>query len=659
MPLKRLYPNLLIIHLLDAALIVLSIYASYLFRFEFDIPSSFEDNLQQIIPIVIFTKLAVFHFFDLYRGMWRYTSINDLLNIIKAAVSSSVILISGLLLLTRFQGFSRAVFLIDIGFTIILIGGMRLFIRFYFERFGGGQPDIGFTDILRQLFNRGNATRKHLLIIGAGNCSEKLYREIRENTDLGYRVVGFLDDNPVKWGMKIHGLPVLGAIDRIETVQREHLVEEAIIAIPSADAQQMRRIVKLCAESGVTFKTVPSYAELINGSVSIKEIRDVAYRDLLGREVVQLAEDRIRAYLTGDHIMVTGAGGSIGAELCRQVGRFAPQRIVLFERAESPLFEIEIELRARYPQIEIISVLGDVCDASLLRVTMDRFRPRTIFHAAAYKHVPMLEAQPWKAVDNNIIGTLRLIEATLEYPVDRFVFVSTDKAVRPVNVMGASKRVSERMLTCQATRPNAPTKFMIVRFGNVVGSVGSVVPLFKKQIAAGGPVTVTHPEATRFFMTIPEACQLILQAGAMGQGGEIFFLDMGTAVKIDEMARDLIKLSGFEPEADIPVEYIGLRPGEKLHEELISADDSLMPTAHDKIQVLEASACNLQELQRSIDELIEVSQAREAMPIKYKLMEIVPDYEPFEDDSGMRPPDEPPNESRRSDRQSQARTANN
>ena len=643
MPRRRFYPNLLIIQLLDAALIVLSIYASYQFRFEFDVPAYFQANLQQIIPVVVFTKLAVFHFFDLYRGMWRYTSINDLLNIIKASVSSSLILISGILLLTRFQGFSRSVFLIDIGFTIILIGGLRLFIRFYFERFGNGQTDIGFTDVLRQLFVRGNTARKHLLIIGAGDCSEKLYREIRDNADLGYRVIGFLDDDPVKWGMKIHGLPVLGAIDRIETVQSEHLVEEAIIAIPSADSQQMRRIIKLCADSGVTFKTVPSYAELINGSVSIKEIRDVAYRDLLGREVVQLSEDRIRAYLTGDHIMVTGAGGSIGSELCRQVARFAPQRIVLFERAESPLFDIETELRSRYPQIEIVPVLGDVCDAGLLAATMNKFRPRTIFHAAAYKHVPMLEAQPWKAVDNNILGTLRLIEAALEHPVDRFVFVSTDKAVRPVNVMGASKRVSERWLTCQASRQSLSTKFMIVRFGNVVGSVGSVVPLFKKQIAAGGPVTVTHPEATRFFMTIPEACQLILQAGAMGQGGETFCLDMGTAVKIDEMARDLIKLSGFEPEADIPIEYTGLRQGEKLHEELITEDENLIPTEHDKIRMLKAQACNLQELKETIEELIDISQTREARSIRHKLMEIVPDYKPFEGTAGMPQPKERPN----------------
>ena len=628
MPRFRLYPNLLIIQILDAALITLSLCAAHLFRFEFDIPAAFQARMMMMIPVVIITKLTVFHFFDLYRGMWRYTSINDLFNIIKASATSSLLLITGILLMTQFKGFSRSVFLMDASFTILLVGGFRLLIRFFFERIGGGQTNLRFTDLLKQLAQRDKLKRKHLLIIGGGDCGEKLYREIRSNEDLGYRIIGFLDDHPNKWGMKIHGSPVLGPIDKIASVCREHLVSEVIIAIPSADSRQMRRIVKLCADSGVAFKTVPSYSELINGSVSIKEIRDVAYRDLLGREVVQLAEDRIRAYLTGDDIMVTGAGGSIGAELCRQVARFKPRRIVLFERAESPLFDIESELQRRDPRIEVIPVLGDVCDTHLLGDTMRKYRPRTIFHAAAYKHVPMLESQPWKAIDNNILGTHCLIEAAIDHAVDRFVFVSTDKAVRPVNVMGASKRVSERLLTCHATSHASTTKFMIVRFGNVVGSVGSVVPLFQKQIAAGGPVTVTHPEATRFFMTIPEACQLILQAGAMGQGGEIFFLDMGTAVRIDDMARDLIKLSGFEPEADIPIEYIGLRPGEKLHEELITEDENLMSTAHEKIQVLKSQACDLEGLRQAIDELVEISQLREASPIRLKLMEIVPDYKP-------------------------------
>jgi FlaA1/EpsC-like NDP-sugar epimerase len=619
---------LIVIHLLDAVLIGLSLYGAHLFRFEFSIPPSFQSRLLHILPFVLVTKIAAFHFFDLYRGMWRYTSISDLMNLIKAALVSSLILISGILLLTRFQGFSRSVFLIDTGFTIILIGGLRLFIRFYFEKFGNSQPDIRFTDVMRQLFSRRQTIRVHLLIIGAGNCGEKLYREIRDNADLGYRVIGFLDDNAAKWGMKIHGLPVLGAIDRVESVCREHLVKEAIIAIPSADAQQMRRIVKLCADSGVKFKTVPSYAELINGRVSIKEIRDIAYRDLLGREVVQLAEDHISAYLSGAAIMVTGAGGSIGSELCRQVCRFNPHRIVLFDRAESPLFDIEIELRTRYPDLEIVPVLGDVCDAGLLDTIMQRHRPRTLFHAAAYKHVPMLETQPWKAVDNNIVGTLCMAKAARKHDVDRFVFVSTDKAVNPINVMGASKRVSEKLLTCHDADGSFATKFMIVRFGNVVGSVGSVVPLFKKQIAAGGPVTVTHPEATRYFMTIPEACQLILQAGAMGAGGEIFILDMGKAVKIDDMARDLISLSGFEPEVDIPIEYIGLRAGEKLHEVLSEEDETLLATSHPKILMTKTESCDLHHLKKQIDELVTICRRRSSDEIRHMLKAIIPEYAP-------------------------------
>jgi FlaA1/EpsC-like NDP-sugar epimerase len=628
MSFKQFYPNLLIIHLLDAGMIILSIYASFLFRFEFDIPPFFASKLWQMLPVVVGVKLTVFHFFDLYRGMWRYTSVNDLLNTIKASVVSSLILITVILLLTRFQGYSRAVFLIDTGFTIILVGGVRLLIRFYFEKFGNGQPDIRFADVLRQLINRRQSRHKHLLIIGAGNCGEKLYREIRDNAGLGYRVIGFLDDNPVKWGMKIHGLPVLGPIDRLETVCRQHLAQEIIIAIPSANRPQMRRIVELCTQSGVTFKTVPSYAELINGRLSIKEIRDVAYRDLLGRDVVNLDQAAIQSCLTGDDIMVTGAGGSIGSELCRQAARFEPRRIVLFERAESPLFDIEFELRTRYPHLEVVPVLGDVCDAGLLEATMNRYPPRTIFHAAAYKHVPMLEGQPWKAVDNNIVGTLRMVDAAHRFRVDRFVFVSTDKAVNPVNVMGASKRISEKLLTCHDASASTATKFMIVRFGNVVGSVGSVVPLFRKQIATGGPVTVTHPEASRYFMTIPEACQLILQAGAMGAGGEIFILDMGKAVKIDDMARDLIKLSGFDPEVDIPIEYTGLRPGEKLHEELRAADENAVSTTHQKIMVIKNDACDLRGLEHQIDELVALCRHKDGAVIRNKLETIIPEYNP-------------------------------
>ncbi|MCK4825394.1 polysaccharide biosynthesis protein, partial [bacterium] len=374
------------------------------------------------------------------------------------------------------------------------------------------------------------------------------------------------------------------------------------------------------------FKTIPGIGELINGQVTVNTIREVDYRDLLGREVVKLDEDKIGSYLQGQCVIVTGAGGSIGSELCRQICRFKPDRIVLYERAESPLYEIDHELKQNFGDINTIPLLADIQDKKQLEKTFKAYSPQTVFHAAAYKHVPMLETQPWKAVDNNIQGTANLIEITNKFNVERFVFVSTDKAVRPANVMGASKRVAEMLVQSQNGCGLSHTKFMTVRFGNVVGSVGSVIPLFKKQIKRGGPVTVTHPEVTRYFMTIPEACQLILQAGAMGRGGEIFLFDMGTSIKIDDMARDLIRLSGFEPEEDIKVEYIGLRPGEKLYEELIIEGEDIVPTTHDKIMALKGTECNLQLLNGKIDILTKIAEDHEIEKIKAKLQEIVPEY---------------------------------
>jgi len=434
------------------------------------------------------------------------------------------------------------------------------------------------------------------LIIGAGDCGEKIFREIRDNARLQYNVVGFLDDNPVKVGMKIHGIPVLSDIRAIETAGQKVNAEEALIAIPSANSKEIRRIVEICDESGLKFKTIPGMGELINGKVSVNAIREVAYRDLLGREIINLEEEKIGALLKDQNILVTGAGGSIGSELCRQICRFEPEKIILFERAESPLHAIELELKHNFKNVKVGSVLADIQDVNQIEKAFESNRPHIVFHAAAYKHVPMLELLPWKAIDNNVFGTKNLIEVSVKSNVERFVFVSTDKAVRPANVMGASKRLSEMLVQGQNGCGQSDTKFMIVRFGNVVGSVGSVVPLFKKQIQKGGPVTVTHPEVTRFFMTIPEACQLILQAGAMGNGGEIFILDMGTPIKISDMARDLIRLSGFEPDVDIKIEYIGLRPGEKLYEELITEGENIVPTRHKKIMVLKGIECDLQPI---------------------------------------------------------------
>jgi FlaA1/EpsC-like NDP-sugar epimerase len=627
---KILYKNFILVFCIDILLVVFSIYAAYLLRFNFEMPDFMLKMFIRILPVLLLIKISCFYFFNLYRGMWRYTSVNDLLNIIKACAVSSLLVVAYILFSSRFIGVSRTVFIIDWGITVLLIGGFRLCVRFYFEYFTG--DSIG--EILSRFFGRLLKTRAvdktRLLIIGAGDCGEKIYRELRGNPNLKYNVVGFLDDNPVKLGKKIHGIPVVGSVEDISVIAKRLNAEEILIAIPSANAENMRRIVELCKESGIKFKTVPAMNELLNGKISVNSIRKVFYQDLLCRDVVKLDEEKIGYYLQGETILITGAGGSIGSELCKQVCRFNPSRVILYEIAESPLYEIDLALKKRFKGIEIIPFLADIRNKKQIEVVFEQYKPDIVFHAAAYKHVPMLERHPWKAVENNIAGTLNLLEVTKQFSPKKFVFVSTDKAVRPTNVMGASKRISEMLLQSQSEDTLCKTRFIAVRFGNVLGSVGSVAPLFKKQIKEGGPVTVTDPEVTRFFMTIPEACQLILQAGAMGQGNEIFILDMGTSIKIADMARDLISLSGFEADVDIKIEYVGLRPGEKLHEELITKGENIVSTAHEKIMVLkpDGSWKGKQRLLKGIEDLYTLADRYDAQGIRKKLCEIVPEYKP-------------------------------
>ena len=628
MKFRIFYKNFLIVFFADVLLLAAAFIGSYLIRFEFNIPLFFLSLLKRMLPWVVLAKLSCFYFFGLYRGMWRYTSIADLLNIIKASTVATLLIVSLILFKSRFIGHSRSVFLIDWCLTILFICGFRLSVRLFFEYFSKEQPSP--TDFLSafKLLAKRKRDGKNLIIIGAGDCGEKIYREIHDNASLQYNVVGFLDDSQNKVGRTIHGIPVLGRIEDITAVVKRVKADEGLIAIPSAQGKQMRRIVDLCKSSGISFKTVPGYGELINGRVTVKAIRDVAYRDLLGREIIKLDEIGIDAYIQGQTMLVTGAGGSIGSELCRQICRFRPKSIILYERAESPLYEIELELKQNFGDVKVVTLLADIQDKQQLEKAFEAYKPQTVFHAAAYKHVPLLELQPWKAIDNNIQGTANIVEITNKFNVERFVFVSSNKAVRPANVMGASKRVAEMLVQSQNGCGLSNTKFMIVRFGNVVGSVGSVVPLFKKQIEKGGPVTVTHPEVTRYFMTIPEACQLILQASAMGIGGEIFLLDMGTSIKIDDMARDLIRLSGFEPDVDIKIEYIGLRPGEKLYEELIIEGEDVVPTSHEKILVLKGTECDMQLLNGKIDELAKIAENQEVEKIKAEFKEIVPEYKP-------------------------------
>ena len=626
---RQLYNNFFVILGIDALILVFAFYAAHLIRFEFAIPDYYYYYFIRMLPFVLIIKMVSFYFFDLYSGMWRYTSIMDILNLIKAATVSSLIIICLILYFTRFFNISRSVFVVDWFLTIFLMSGFRMLFRLYYDKHVSNDNFWKVTtQAIFQPLKKKEPASKKLLIIGAGDCGEKIYREITNNKSLLYNVIGFLDDDSAKLGKKIHGVPVLGNINNIQLIAKKNKADEALIAIPSANTRQMRKILAYCKDSRIKFQTIPGYGELINGKVTVNAIREVAYIDLLGRDPIELDKKQIGSYLKGQSVLVTGAGGSIGSELCRQICRFNPEKLVLYERAESPLYDIELELKQRFSHITFVPLLADIQDSAQIKRAFKSFKPKTVFHAAAYKHVPMLELQPWKAIENNIRGTINLVDLANDYNIERFVFVSTDKAVRPANIMGASKRVAEMLVQSQNGCGLSGTKYMIVRFGNVVGSVGSVVPLFKKQIKKGGPVTVTHPDVTRYFMTIPEACQLILQAGAMGSGGEIFLFDMGTPIKIADMARDLIRLSGFVPEEDIKIEYIGLRPGEKLYEELITSDEGIISTSHEKIMVIKGAECDLTVLNNKINELEISADEQNTKKIKAELQEIVPEYRP-------------------------------
>jgi FlaA1/EpsC-like NDP-sugar epimerase len=603
---------------LDALLVAGAHLSAYALRFEGDIPPWQWENLERTLPFLLAVKLIAFYAFSLYRGLWRYTGIVDLQNVIKAASAATAILALAILFLYRFQGFSRSVFILDWGLTIFLVGGVRISARVFTTNHIGDLLSFGrYKDPSRK-------ARKRLLIIGAGDAGEKFLREILDNPRVHYQPVGFLDDDPRKKSKAIHGIPVLGAVGDIGDIPAAY--DEILIAIPSARGDEMRRVVVACERTGKRYRTIPKIGELIEGRITVNTIREVSMEDLIGREKVQLDEDRISAFLQRKRVLITGAGGSIGSELVRQICRYRPESLVLMDFSEFNLYRIEMDCRRRRVGTPVEVCLADIRDRDLMMRVFARHKPDIVFHAAAYKHVPMQELHPGEAVKANVLGTRNLVEAARQNGVTHFVLVSTDKAVRPANVMGASKRVAEMIV--QSADKEGATRFMAVRFGNVIGSSGSVIPLFQQQIAQGGPVTVTHPDITRFFMSIPEAAQLILQAGAMGEGGEIFILDMGEPVRIADMARDLIRLNGLEPDRDIAIEFIGLRPGEKLYEELITVGEGIVHTGHSKVLVLRGMPGDREALNARVDRLGEIARAPDAGRLKEALKELIPEYEP-------------------------------
>ncbi len=641
-------PKFWIILGLDIFLLVLAHYLAYAIRFESMLRESQLHQFFTLLPLLLIIKVTLFYIAGLYRGMWRYTSLHDVINIFLVSLIASFTIVSLLLFGNRFAGFSRSVFILDFCFSFGFIALHRIGIRYLYQKIDGFRHLMPWED---------SPEKKRLLLIGSGDAAEKVLRELQDNPTISYTAVGLVDDNPMKIGMKLHGVPVIGLIEDLKEHARRTMAQEVLITMMTIDGVQMRRVTSQCQSAQLPFKVLPGLGELIDGRVSIKNIRDISYKDLLGREEVHLNMGKIGAYLTGKTVLITGAGGSIGSELCRQAIRFAPDLLVLYDCSEENLYNVQMELRHEHANVHTETVLGNVQDLRLLNSVLRQHRPSVVFHTAAYKHVPLVERNPWQAVENNIFSSQLLMEASIHYGVERFVLVSTDKAVRPTNVMGASKRVTEllmlaynqhcwdgsfspiwqhlqaetpSMTSAPATKPlTHTTRFMGVRFGNVLGSSGSVIPLFKRQIERGGPVTVTHPEVTRYFMSAEEAAQLILQSGSMGEGGEIFILKMGEPIKIDQMARELIKLTGREPETEIEIRYIGLRAGEKLYEELITEGEGIISTYHEKIMVLrgeEHVSCQLmrQQLQR----LHSCAKNLDSQGIKEMLHRMVPEYTP-------------------------------
>jgi len=602
----------------DVVMIVASLLLAFSLRYDFRIPATSLTGLGVYLLWALPVKLSVFYLFGLYRGMYRYTSIWDLVNVGKATVTAALIINSVFLIVPLFRVIPPAILFLDFILTAGLIALVRLSVRMYFSRAVVAVPmkrkeEIGIT---------------RLLLIGAGDTGEKIARDILTSFSDDYRIVGFLDDNLEKIGSSIHGIPV---IDRIATLNKLALdFDEILITAPNTTGDSLRRIIDLCKTSGKRFKTVPSLNEVINKDISVESIRDVSYMDLLGREEVRLDIEAIEKLIKGKRILITGAGGSIGSELVRQCLEYDPGSLILLDNSEQNLFTIEQEIAFIEKKTLIRSVLANIRDKNLLQNTFQEYRPQVVIHAAAYKHVPMQELHPWSAVSTNVMGTLNLVQLSQKYNTEKFVLVSTDKAVHPVNIMGATKRLAEKVIQSIEEIKNSPI-FLAVRFGNVIGSSGSVIPIFRNQINRGGPVTITHPEMSRYFMSITEAAQLTLQAGAMGDStGQIFLLDMGKAVKIVDMANDLIRLSGLEPEKDIPIIYTGLRPGEKLYEELISKEEKAQATDHKKIMLVQHGAHNMpwQLMQREIQSLMDISLKLDPDAIKRKLQHLIPDYTP-------------------------------
>jgi len=601
--------RLILVTGVQVALILFANVSAFVLRFEGEIPHEHLQRMWQGLPLVGVVFWAGLLGFGVHRGLWRYVGLYDLARILGASFTSTVLLYGLLHVALGWTAYPRSVIILTGLLGGGLLAGIRLAVRW-----------------LREWFKIIEPTARRVLIVGAGNAGELLVRDLQTNPSYNYRPVVFVDDNPQKRQGTIHGVPVMGTIAEIKRAAERTEAQEIIVAIPSATPQLMQRILAASESCRLPIKTLPNVKQLLDGTVSVRNVRPLSLEDLLQREPIRTDLQELHPLLEGKCILITGAGGSIGSELCRQIARYKPALLVLFERHENSLYALDLELRETYPRVPTKTIVGDATVPELVADVFRTCAPQLIFHAAAHKHVPLMEHNPGEAVRNNVFGTRIVGEAALAVGVEQFVLVSTDKAVNPTSVMGATKRVAEFL--AQDLNGRGRTRFMVVRFGNVLGSNGSVVPLFAEQIRKGGPITVTHPEIKRYFMTIPESVQLVLQASVMGQGGDVFVLDMGEQIRVTDLARNMILLSGHIPDQDIKIVYTGLRPGEKMYEELLDRDERVEPTAHDKIKrAVSRAAAGPDELDRHLRELEALAQGGDQEAIMRKLKEMVTTYQ--------------------------------
>jgi FlaA1/EpsC-like NDP-sugar epimerase len=591
----------------DLAIVVAAWFLAFRLRFDPDLPRYYERYVSwEILGFVAAIKLTVFALFGFYNRWWRYVSTRDMWGAARGVVAASLVTF---LVFTFFEvhvaAVPRTVWVIDCLLTLAFVAGSRMLARTIIER-----PQT------RAIVARG----KEVIVVGAGDAAQLMLREMLRTPSLGYTPIGLIDDDPRKKNLRLHGIRVLGTSDDLPHILRDRRPDELLIAIPSASGEARQRIVDVANAESVPVKTLPGLHELIAGDFNLAgQIRAVQVEDLLGREPVDVDVDAIAAYVRDKTVLVTGAGGSIGSELCRQLARAEPQRIVLVDQAESALYDIERELVDERRFSACVPVLADVRNRKRLHQVFERYRPNVVFHAAAYKHVPLMESNPLESVDNNVLGTRVVADVAIQHGVERFVLISTDKALNPHSVYGQSKTLCEWIVGSHGERDDVATKFVAVRFGNVLNSAGSVIPLFRRQIERGGPVTVTDPEMTRFFMTIPEAVALVIQAGSIGGRGRIFVLDMGDPIRILDLARNMIRLSGKQPERDVEISYIGARPGEKLHEELFAKGETWKPTTHPKIVALDVSPVDRGWLEEQLDELGRLVEEGETLELVGRL----------------------------------------